>query len=270
MLEFLIFQNDTLFEYIGYAAGLATILTFTIQIFQIIASKNVSNLSSYMYTIYSLSLVCWFTYGVYIDSNILLFSNLATFFCVFIILILIIYYDAEDKIERERRDDITPVYNKKYFDETVPVKIAELSVADQPYSFLILNINNMNEIHQQYKEKISHKVLKTFASAIEKDLRSSDMIARHNDDTFTVFLSGADEKGAKIVANRLEQIVKNLNIKINRKVSISISVKIGGCSSKNANNLQSLHYHALVALKEITAKSKSKIKFYKKKRDVFV
>lgn len=99
MFDNIMFDEEILFTYIGYAAGLATILTFAIQILRIIETKNVTNLSSYMYIIYSLGLVCWFAYGVYIDSYILLFSNLITFFCTFIILILIIYYDAEDKIE---------------------------------------------------------------------------------------------------------------------------------------------------------------------------
>ena len=269
MLEFLILQNDILFEYIGYAAGLATILTFTIQIYQIVTTKNVNNLSSYMYTIYSLGLVCWFSYGVYIDSYILLFSNLATFLCVFIILMLIIYYDSEDKIERARRDDITSVYNKKYFNESVPVKITELTVTKQPYSLLLISINNLSEIKKQYKEKIVHKMLKIFASNIEKDLRSADMIARY-DDNFVVFLYGADERGAKIVASRLEEIVKAQNIRISRKLSIPVSVKIAGCSSKHAANLQLLYANTQETLKDINSKSKSKIKFYKRRRDVFV
>ena len=138
MFDNIMFDEEILFTYIGYAAGLATILTFAIQILRIIETKNVTNLSSYMYIIYSLGLVCWFAYGVYIDSYILLFSNLITFFCTFIILILIIYYDAEDKIERERRDDITTVYNRKYFEQAVPEKIAQALVAKQNFALVML------------------------------------------------------------------------------------------------------------------------------------
>lgn len=59
MFDNIMFDEEILFTYIGYAAGLATILTFAIQILRIIETKNVTNLSSYMYIIYSLGLVCW-------------------------------------------------------------------------------------------------------------------------------------------------------------------------------------------------------------------
>ena len=62
MFDNIMFDEEILFTYIGYAAGLATILTFAIQILRIIETKNVTNLSSYMYIIYSLGLVCWFAY----------------------------------------------------------------------------------------------------------------------------------------------------------------------------------------------------------------
>ena len=58
MFDNIMFDEEILFTYIGYAAGLATILTFAIQILRIIETKNVTNLSSYMYIIYSLGLVC--------------------------------------------------------------------------------------------------------------------------------------------------------------------------------------------------------------------
>lgn len=47
MFDNIMFDEEILFTYIGYAAGLATILTFAIQILRIIETKNVTNLSSY-------------------------------------------------------------------------------------------------------------------------------------------------------------------------------------------------------------------------------
>ena len=112
----LMFSEETIYLYIGYAAGIATISAFAIQTIRILKTKNITGLSSYMYTLYSLSLICWFTYGVFIDSWIIAIANLVTFFFTFVILCLILYYDEEDKIERYRRDPLTYVFNKKYYD----------------------------------------------------------------------------------------------------------------------------------------------------------
>ena len=82
------FDEEVIFSYIGYAAGLATILTFTIQIMKIIETKKITNLSSYMYIIYALGLICWAAYGVYIENWLIVIANLITFLFTFIILLL--------------------------------------------------------------------------------------------------------------------------------------------------------------------------------------
>ena len=142
MLDEIIFDEETLFSYIGYAAGLATILTFTIQIMKIIETKKVTNLSSYMYIIYTLGLICWAAYGIFIENWLIVLANLITFFFTFIILILILYYDAEDKIERARRDPLTYVFNRQYFEQIVPVKIAESKAQKKKNHNLELDMHN--------------------------------------------------------------------------------------------------------------------------------
>ncbi len=240
MFDNIMFDEEILFTYIGYAAGLATILTFAIQILRIVETKHVTNLSSYMYIIYSLGLVCWFAYGVYIDSYILLFSNLITFFCTFIILILIIYYDAEDKIERERRDDITTVYNRKYFEQAVPEKIAQALVAKQNFALVMLKVDNLAEFRQKYGDKTADKALKQVGGALEKDLRGTDMVARYDNEKFVIFLANSDEKGTKTVAGRLSENIKKLSVKINRKQNLDLTVSMGACSSKHAKALTAI------------------------------
>ena len=265
MFENIMFDEETLFTYIGYAAGLATVLTFAIQILRIIETKNVSNLSSYMYIIYSLGLVCWFAYGVYIDSYILLFSNLITFLCTFVILILIIYYDAEDKIERERRDDITSVYNRKCFEQTVPERIAASLVAKQSFAVMMLKVDEIAEVRKKYNEKIANKVLKQVGNALEKDLRGTDMVARYDNEKFVIYLANSDEKGTKTVAGRLNENIKKLSVKVSRKQNVCPSISMGACVSKQAKALADLVSGAEKALDNIPARSKIKIQFCKNK-----
>ncbi len=258
----MLFDEETLFTYIGYAAGLATVLTFTFQILRIIQTKSVTNLSSYMYTIYSLGLVCWFAYGVYIDSYILVISNLITFLCTFIILMLIIYYDAEDKIEKERRDDITSVYNYKYFTEAAAEKIAQAQTDGQSYAVMMLKLDNLQEIKDKYGLKTAQNILKQVGKNLDKDLRGSDIIARLDEERFIIFLTNSDEKGTKIVATRLMDSTQKQSIKISKKLSLDVLTSIGACTSKYANNLIALTENTEKALQSITAKSKTKIKLY--------
>lgn len=260
----LMFDEDVLFTYIGYAAGLATILTFTIQILKIIETKKVTNLSSYMYIIYTLGLVCWFAYGIYIDNMILIISNLVTFFFTFVILLLIIYYDAEDKIERERRDELTSVYNRKYFEQTIPIRIAEAKTLKQDYTVLMVSTDNYKETVESHGIKAANKILKDIAKFLDKDLRENDMVARYEGDQFVIYLSNADDKSAKLVADRLYNNAGAIVTKITKAISIPAEIKIGVCSSKNGSDMEDLIQKADKSLKEITPASKSKVKIYKK------
>lgn len=256
-------DEETLFTYIGYAAGLATILTFTVQILKIIETKKVTNLSSYMYVIYNLGLICWFAYGVYIENWLIAIANLLTFLFTFAILLLILYYDAEDKIERERRDDLTCVYNRKYFEEASLLKLLENNALKQSSAILSISISNYGKASEKHGQKVANKLLKATAKFLNNDLRGNDMVARFDDDEFVIYISNADDKSAKAVANRLYKGAKGIKINTSDKQEITPELVIGICSSKQAKDLKTMIAKANKLMRSITSKTKEKIKIEK-------
>jgi MtN3 and saliva related transmembrane protein len=256
-------DEETLFTYIGYAAGLATILTFSIQILKIIETKKVTNLSSYMYVIYNLGLICWFAYGVYIENWLIVIANLLTFLFTFAILLLILYYDAEDKIERDRRDDLTCVYNRKYFEEASLLKLVEDNTLKQPSAVISVSISNYGKIAENYGQKAANKLLKATAKFLDNDLRGNDMVARFEENEFVIYVSNANDKSAKAVATRLFKGSKNLKITLASKQEITPELLIGICSSKQAKDLKTMIAKANKLMRSITSKTKEKIKIEK-------
>lgn len=259
MLDEIMFDDDTLFTYIGYAAGLATILTFTIQILKIIETKKVTNLSSYMYIIYSLGLICWAAYGVYIENWILVIANFITFFFTFAILLLIIYYDAEDKIERDRRDELTYVFNRKYFEQTVPVRIAEDKTMSKDSAILMVTSSNYRTINEKKGIKAGNKLLKALAKFLDKDLRENDLVSRFEDDKFVIYLSDANKQSAKVVANRLIKNAESIKVKLNKKEETDIKLNIGISTTENTATMEEMLSKAEKAVKSIS-KGAEKIK----------
>lgn len=259
----LMFSDGTIYAYIGYAAGLATVSAFAIQTVRILRTKNITGLSSYMYTMYSLSLICWFAYGVYLDSWIMAIANLITFLFTFLILLLILYYDEEDKIERYRRDPLTYVFNKRYYEESVSQKIIESTIHKQPFSIVVGKINNLETIHEQMGGKYRNRALKYTAKTLEKALRDSDFIARIDDNLFAIYLANTDEKIAKKVSERVLESVNNIEIK-NGSQSFNIQMLLGICSSAEKDDLNGLTAKAVKAIAEIPSKSRIRVKTYKK------
>lgn len=260
----MLFDEEILFTYIGYAAGLATILTFAIQTLRILQTKNVTNLSSYMYIMYSLSLICWFAYGVYIESWILVISNLITFVFTFIILGLILYYDAEDKIERARRDEKTNLFNRKYFEEVIPTQISQSIVDNQKFAILMLLFENYEEINERFGKKSGEKALKSLSKYLDKALRDSDFVARYNNNTFAIFLANSDEKTTKIVTSRLHKDIEKLNFKIGNN-EIEYDTSIGICGSEHGVDLADFVDKSSQVLR--STDKKTLIKFYSEKKN---
>ncbi len=260
------FDMDTVFEYIGYAAGLATVIAFAIQTVRILKSKSVTGLSSYMYIMYSLSLICWSAFGVYIESWVLAGSMAVTFLFTFVILLLILYYDEEDKIERYRKDSLTGIYNRKYFEEAVPVKIAESVVAKKPFSIIMASISNLDKIHKEMGGKYQGRALKLTAKALEKALRDSDFIARFDDNKFAVFLDNADEKTAKSVFKRVLDSINGIEIKKDDKLVEKIGLLVGICSSKYATDLTDLEDKSNKALQGAVYKGQNMVRVYEEEK----
>lgn len=258
----LMFSDETIYLYIGYAAGIATISAFAIQTIRILRTKNITGLSSYMYTLYSLSLICWFTYGVYIDSWIVAISNLITFLFTFIILFLILYYDEEDKIERYRRDPLTYVFNKKYYEECVPQKITEAAISQKPFSIIVGKIDNLKEIGEKFGNKYYNRALKNAAKVLGGALRDSDFVARVDDNLFAIYLVNADDKIAKSVFERVLESVDKIEIKKNAQEKINVKMLFGICSSKEGTDLQELTSKAEKALSTASLEQNLQIKIY--------
>ncbi len=261
----LIFSDETIYLYIGYAGGIATIAAFAIQTIRILRTKNISGLSSYMYILYSLSLICWFTYGVYLEAWILAIANLITFFFTFAILCLILYYDEEDKIERYRRDPLTYVFNQKYYEECVPQKILQAQISKQPFSIVVGKIANLDEIDKQLGGKYRNRALKHVAKTLEKALRDSDFIARIEDNLFAIYLSNANDKTAKGVLTRVLESVDNIEIKKNLRQKMNVEMLFGLCHAKDDIDLKDLTAKASKALAEASLKKNAQIKIYRKK-----
>ncbi len=82
-------------EIIGYLAGICTAVCFLPQTIKTIKSKDVQGISFLSYSIYTLGLFLWCSYGYFIDSLPMIIFNIIGFTFAFIILVMIIKYKSQ-------------------------------------------------------------------------------------------------------------------------------------------------------------------------------
>ncbi|MDD5461060.1 MAG: SemiSWEET transporter [Methylococcales bacterium] len=78
-------------EIIGYIAATLTTLSFLPQAILTIKTKDTESLSLSMYSMFTLGVLCWLIYGVYIDNGAIIVANSITFLLAASILSLKIY-----------------------------------------------------------------------------------------------------------------------------------------------------------------------------------
>lgn len=66
-------------EWLGYLAATCTTLSFVPQAVKTIRTRNTSGISLGMYVVFTFGIVCWFGYGIFLQSWPMIASNAVTF-----------------------------------------------------------------------------------------------------------------------------------------------------------------------------------------------
>jgi MtN3 and saliva related transmembrane protein len=78
----------TLIDLLGLSAGSLTTLSFVPQVIKTWRSKSADDISTGMFAIFSVGLVMWLIYGLYLQSLPIIVSNMVTLVLTVVILIL--------------------------------------------------------------------------------------------------------------------------------------------------------------------------------------
>lgn len=88
-------------EIIGYIAATLTTASFLPQAILTIKTKDTESLSLSMYSIFTLGVLLWLIYGVYLSDNAIIFSNAITFILAASIFSFKIYNTVYNKFKVE-------------------------------------------------------------------------------------------------------------------------------------------------------------------------
>ncbi len=137
----------------------------------------------------------------------------------------------EDRLKKKETeaqyDPLTVVANRRLFDK----KLRELMVLREskniPCSLIMLDVDDFKRINDLYGHRAGDEVLRSIALALEKELRTEDMVARYGGEEFVVLLPDNDLKDASSVAERLRERIEKLSIPFDPSSNISVTVSLG-------------------------------------------
>lgn len=134
-------------------------------------------------------------------------TRLIVFFAVTTMLVAL-----RDALEREsqhaRVDPLTEAANARAFYEAAEIEISRLRRYARPFSVLYLDADNLKQVNDSRGHSAGDKALKATVSILKRTLRAGDTVARLGGDEFAVLLAEADAHAAEVVANRLQNALR--------------------------------------------------------------
>lgn len=110
-------------------------------------------------------------------------------------------------------DGLTHVANRRRFDEYIIQQWQRLSLVQQPLSLIICDVDYFKPYNDHYGHQMGDDCLRNIAKALEKNVRGpADLAARYGGEEFVILLPETDLKGAIMVAEKLSEAVKKLQI----------------------------------------------------------
>jgi len=128
-------------------------------------------------------------------------------------------------------DDLTGVYNHRYFAHRLQDEFDRVARYNHPLSLIMLDIDFFKVINDTYGHRKGDMILKEFAGVLKRNIRKSDILARYGGEEFVILLPQTDQSGAVIEGERIRRIIREHDYRI-KDVKITISLGIATYPSK--------------------------------------
>lgn len=121
-------------------------------------------------------------------------------------------------------DQLTNLYNRKHFDETIEKEIQRSTRYKTALSIIIADIDFFKKVNDTYGHVAGDSVLVDFAAIIKNDIRSTDMAFRYGGEEFVILLPNTTAQEAKILARKIRKIVNNTTFKNPSSITCSYGI----------------------------------------------
>jgi len=106
------------------------------------------------------------------------------------------------------RDELTGLYNYRYFQDRLRFEVDEAKSRGYPLSVLMIDVDFLKIYNDTFGHPKGNEVLRAIAKLIRKQTRYADTAARYGGDEFAIILAATPGEGALLVGERLRKEVE--------------------------------------------------------------
>lgn len=124
-------------------------------------------------------------------------------------------------------DDLTQLYNSRYFYNQLKMEIDRIERHEYPLTLLLLDIDDFKIFNDTYGHLEGDQVLVRLGQVIKKCLRKEDSAYRYGGEEFTIILPMTTKEEGYVTAERIRAELKKENFSPMRDKQINLTVSIG-------------------------------------------
>ena len=138
----------------------------------------------------------------------------------------IVVYE-KNLVEMNTRDSLTGIYNRKALNNYLQNELRRYKRGLRPFSLMMFDIDFFKKINDTHGHLCGDFVLKSLASFVSSNIRSTDILARYGGEEFVCLLPETDIENATYLAETLRTAVsKNASVFQDTTVELTISVGV--------------------------------------------
>ena len=125
------------------------------------------------------------------------------------------------------RDDLTGLFNRRYFAQEMPAGVARFRRFGVPFSLLMLDLDHFKRFNDKYGHQAGDVALQIMGEVITQRIRIYDRATRYGGEEFAVILHQASRGDATAVAEKIRAAVEEQPIVYQGQNLGGLTVSIG-------------------------------------------
>ncbi len=156
-----------------------------------------------------------------------------------------IYKYTQDLEYYATRDPLTDLHNQRVFWEMLNYELLRARRHEYSFGLLVIDLDNFKSVNDNFGHSFGDRYLQEVAKTIREALRAGDMLARYGGDEFTVILPEAGLEQVQVIAKRILQGMKDLDMKSPSGDELESGMSIGvGIYPEHASSSKDLFMFA--------------------------
>jgi len=161
----------------------------------------------------------------------------------------------EEAVRLSYTDDLTGIYNHRFFIEQLTLEVERQRRYSTPLSLLMIDIDYFKHYNDTNGHLAGDQVLKAIAILIQRGVRQSDIVARYGGEEFSAILINTGRETALEIAERVRRMVAdtrfpNESAQPNKDLTVSLGVATFSSPISNLTDLIREADHALYRAKK--------------------